>query len=110
MMMTAVFTRATMPDVARFWTHLRGWRLDIQADGAIHNSYGDNATLIPQSGRNLGMTDQQIQDMIGTLDPVRSVRIQQAYPLAFFDLHLRHRQRHLLDGPSAAFPEVKFLP
>lgn len=110
MMMTAEFTRTAMPDVAEFWTHLRGWRLDIQADGAIHNSYGDNATLIPQAGKILGMTDQQIQDWIGTLDPARAVRIQQAYPLAFFDLQLRHRGRHLLDGPSAAFPEVKFIP
>ncbi|MGW5663202.1 alpha/beta hydrolase family protein [Streptomyces sp. NPDC003758] len=110
MMMTAVFTRAAMPDVAEFWTHLRGWRLGIQADGAIHNSYGDNATLIPQAGRILGMTDQQIQDWIGTLDPARAVRIQQAYPLAFFDRYVRHRGGHLLDGPSAAFPEVKFLP
>nr|WP_240468464.1 acetylhydrolase [Streptomyces dangxiongensis] len=111
MMMTAVFTRAAMPDVAEFWTHLRGWRLDIQADGAIHNSYGDNATLIPQAGKILGMTTQQIQDWIGTLDPARAVRIQQAYPLAFFDLNLRHRgQGHLLDGPCPAFPEVKFLP
>ncbi|MDX3763004.1 acetylhydrolase [Streptomyces sp. AK02-04a] len=109
MMMSAVFTRAAMPDVAEFWTHLRGWRLDIQADGAVHNSYGDDATLIPQAGKILGMTDQQIQDWIGTLDPARAVRIQQAYPLAFFDQHLRHRIRHLLDGPSPAFPEVKFI-
>ncbi|GGW58349.1 hypothetical protein GCM10010503_39250 [Streptomyces lucensis JCM 4490] len=58
----------------------------------------------------LGMTSQQIQDMIGTLDPARAVRVQQTYPLAFFDLHLRHRRGHLLDGPSAAFPEVKFIP
>ncbi|MFF3584455.1 alpha/beta hydrolase family protein [Streptomyces mirabilis] len=110
MMMTAVFTRDAMPNVAEFWTHLRGWRLDIQADGAIHPSYGDNVTLIPQAGKILGMTDQQIQDMIGTLDPARAVRIQQAYPLAFFDLHLRHRRERLLDGPSTAFPEVKFIP
>ncbi|MFJ3306482.1 alpha/beta hydrolase family protein [Streptomyces sp. NPDC086549] len=111
MMMTAVFTRAAMADVEEFWTHLRGRRLDIQADGAVHNSYGDNATLIAQGGKILGMTDQQIQDMIGTLDPARAVRIQQAYPLAFFDLHLRHRgQAHLLDGPCPAFPEVKFIP
>nr|QIZ02294.1 acetylhydrolase [Streptomyces sp. S1D4-11] len=110
MMMTAVFTRDAMPDVAEFWTHLRGWRLAIQADGAIHPSYGDNVTLIPQAGKILGMTDQQIQDMIGTLDPARAVRIQQAYPLAFFDLHLRHRRERLLDGPSTAFPEVKFIP
>ncbi|MEU6894723.1 hypothetical protein ABZ934_23495 [Streptomyces sp. NPDC046557] len=100
MLMTAGITRAAMPDVAKFWTHLRGWRLDIQVEGAVHISYGDNATLIPQAGKILGMSDQQIQDMIGTLDPVRAVRIQQAYALAFFDLHLRHR-----GGASARRPE-----
>ncbi|MFI1092028.1 alpha/beta hydrolase family protein [Streptomyces sp. NPDC020917] len=110
MMMTADFTRAAMPDIAEFWTHLRGWRLDIQAEGAVHNSYGDNATLIPQAGAILGMTDQEIQSWVGTLDPARSVSIQQAYPRAFFDLQLRHRGGQLLDGPSPAFPEVTFLP
>ncbi|CAL9674323.1 hypothetical protein SUDANB105_07760 [Streptomyces sp. enrichment culture] len=92
MMMTASFTRAAMPDVAEFRTHLRGRQLNIQADGAIHKTYGDDATPIPQAGNVLGMTSQQIQDVIGTLDPARAVRIQQAYPLAFFDLHLRHRR------------------
>ena len=46
----------------------------------------------------------------GLGDPARAVRIQQAYPLAFFDQHLRGRRGHLLDGPSAAFPEVKLIP
>ncbi|BFV55072.1 hypothetical protein KCMC57_up01760 [Kitasatospora sp. CMC57] len=47
--------------------------------------------------------------MIGSLDPDQAVQIQQAYPLAFFDEHLRHRPGHLLDGPSPAFPAVTFL-
>jgi hypothetical protein len=34
---------------------------------------------------------------------------QQAYPLAFFDQHLRRNQGHLLDGPSETFPEVRYL-
>ncbi|GAA1500912.1 alpha/beta hydrolase [Kitasatospora kazusensis] len=110
MMMTAVFNRADQPDVAEFWPHLRGWRLNIRAEGAVHSSYGDNQVLIPQAAKILGMTEQQLQEWIGTLDPAHAVRIQQAYPLAFFDLHLRHRRGHLLDGPSPAFPEVNFLP
>jgi len=57
-----------------------------------------------------GAGDEELQGWIGTLDPARAVRIQQAYPLAFFDRHLRGRRARLLDGPSAAFPEVKFLP
>lgn len=110
MMMTAQFTRAAEPAVAEFWSHLRGWRLNIQADGAIHGSYGDNQVLIPQLAKAVGMSDEELRGWIGTLDPARAVRIQQAFPLAFFDLHLRHRRGQLLDGPSPAFPEVKFLP
>ncbi|WP_371520025.1 alpha/beta hydrolase family protein [Kitasatospora sp. NBC_01300] len=110
MMMTAEFTRAGQPAVAEFWPHLRGWRLDVQAQGAVHVSYGDNQVLIPQAAKLLGLTDEQVRGMIGTLDPARAVKIQQAYPVAFFDLHLRHRASRLLDGPSAAFPEVTYLP
>ncbi|WP_329578525.1 acetylhydrolase [Kitasatospora sp. NBC_01250] len=110
LMMTAVFTRAQDPAAAEFWSHLRGWRLNIQAEGAIHASYGDDAALIPQLAKVLGMTEAQVQDAIGTIDPARAVRIQQAYPRAFFDRYLRERRGHLLDGPSRAFPEVKFLP
>ncbi|MFI0740488.1 alpha/beta hydrolase family protein [Streptomyces sp. NPDC021100] len=111
MMMTAAFTRAASPYVETFWRHLRGPRLDIQATGAVHTSYGDNMTLVPQAGRLLGMTEQRIQAQVGTLDPDRGVLIQQAYPRAFFDRHLRDRHcGHLLDGPSRAFPEVVFHP
>jgi predicted dienelactone hydrolase len=110
MMMSAVFTRATSPEAAAFWSHLRGWRLDIQARGAAHVSYGDNEALFPQVAKLYGWSRQQLQDMIGTLDPEQAVQIQQAYPLAFFDEHLRRRRGNLLDGPSSAFPAVTFLP
>ncbi|MFF1359972.1 alpha/beta hydrolase family protein [Streptomyces sp. NPDC058297] len=110
MMMSAAFTRATDPEAAAFWSHLRGWRLNIQAQGAVHISYGDNEALFPQVAELYGWSGQQLQDVIGTLDPDQAVKIQQAYPLAFFDEHLRHRRGHLLDGPSPAFPAVTFLP
>ncbi|WP_328923521.1 acetylhydrolase [Streptomyces sp. NBC_00190] len=110
MMMSAVFTRATDPEAAAFWSHLRGWRLNIQAQGAAHVSYGDNEALFPQVAKLFGWSGQQLQGLIGTLDPDQAVKIQQAYPLAFFDEHLRHRRGHLLDGPSPAFPAVTFLP
>ncbi|MGK5739317.1 alpha/beta hydrolase family protein [Micromonospora sp. URMC 103] len=108
MLMTASFTRAAEPSVAEFWSHLRGWRLNVQADGAVHSSYCDQQWLIPQLAEAVGLSDEELEGMIGTLDPARAVRIQQAYPLAFFDLHLR-RRGHLLDGPSRRFPEVTFL-
>ncbi|WP_230394056.1 alpha/beta hydrolase family protein [Plantactinospora alkalitolerans] len=110
MLMTAEFTRAVEPSVAEFWSHLRGWRLNVQADGALHSSYGDTQVLIPQLADALGMSDEELLGWIGTLAPARALRIQQAYPLAFFDLHLRGRHSPLLDGPSTNFPEVKFIP
>ncbi|MFE1883592.1 alpha/beta hydrolase family protein [Streptomyces diastatochromogenes] len=110
MLMTAEFPRATQPSVAEFWSRLRGWRLDVRAEGAAHSSYCDVQFLIPQLARAVGMSDADLQSWIGTLDPTRAVRIQQAYPFAFFDLHLRQRRGHLLDGPCSAFPEVKFNP
>ncbi|MFD5461567.1 acetylhydrolase [Kitasatospora sp. NPDC127059] len=110
MMMTAEFGRDHNPDAVTFWNHLRGWRLNIQADGVVHGSYEDAAVLLPQVGKLLGIPEQQIQQQVGTLPADSSARIQQAYPLAFFDRHLRHCRGALLDGPSPKFPEVKFLP
>ncbi|MEV8513749.1 acetylhydrolase [Dactylosporangium sp. NPDC051484] len=109
MLMTARFTRAAEPSVEQFWSRLHGWRLNVRADGAIHTSYCDHQWLIPQLARIIGMSDEELVDWIGTLNPARAVRIQQAYPLAFFDLHLRHQRQRLLEGPAAAFPEVQFI-
>lgn len=110
LMLTAEFGRDQNPDAVTFWNHLRGWRRNIQADGVRHSSYSDAAPLMPQVAELLGLPAQQVQQMVGTLPADSSVRIQQAYPLAFFDLHLRHRRGSLLDGPSPRFPDVKFLP
>ncbi|MFI1994947.1 alpha/beta hydrolase family protein [Actinoplanes sp. NPDC020271] len=109
MLMTAEFTRAAEPSVENFWSQLSGWRLNVGAVGARHGGYCDHQWLIPQLATIAGMSDQDLADWIGTLDPARAVRIQQAYPRAFFDRHLR-RGGHLLDRPSPAFPEVQFLP
>ena len=108
MMMTEEFTRAE-PPVAQFWSHLTGWRLNVQARCGKHNAYDDYEVILPQLAAATGMNDADLRDWIGTLDPARAVRIQQAYPLAFFDQHLRHRRQRLLEGPSRAFPEVEFI-
>ncbi|MFC7533200.1 alpha/beta hydrolase family protein [Actinoplanes sp. GCM10030250] len=110
MLMTADFNRADAPAVEEFWQLLRGWRLDVRAKGGLHGAYCDHEWVIPQLVRLMGSGDEEIESWIGTLDPVRATRIQQAYPLAFFDRHLRGARSRLLDGPSRAFPEVCFIP
>ncbi|MFY1691387.1 alpha/beta hydrolase family protein [Plantactinospora sp. WMMB782] len=110
MLMTAAFTPgAEESGVAEFWPLLHGWRLQVHADGAAHGTYCDHQWLIPQLAAITGMSDEDLAGWIGTLAPFQAVRIQQAYPLAFFDLHLRHRRQRLLEGPSTAFPEVRFV-
>ncbi|MFC7532689.1 alpha/beta hydrolase family protein [Actinoplanes sp. GCM10030250] len=109
MLMTADYTRAE-PPVAQFWSHLTGWRLNVQPDGAVHRTYGDYQVVLPYLAAAVGMSDEELRNWVGTFDPVRAVRIQQAYPLAFFDLHLRGRRQRLMEGPSRAFPEVRYIP
>jgi predicted dienelactone hydrolase len=101
--------RDKIPDLAAFWSNLKGWKLDVRASGAEHVSYTDLEVITAQAAPLLGWTAGQLAEQIGTLAPERAVAIQRAYPLAFFDSGLRHRG-HLLDGPSRRFPEVTFLP
>ncbi|MEO3743770.1 acetylhydrolase [Plantactinospora sp. B5E13] len=109
MMMSADYTRAE-PSVAQFWSHLTGWRLNVRAADGRHLAYTDYQIMLPHLAVAVGMTEEDLEGWAGTLDATRAARIQQAYPLAFFDLHLRHRRQRLLEGPSPAFPGVCYIP
>jgi predicted dienelactone hydrolase len=102
--------RDSDPTWAQFWANLRGWRLNLQLTGSGHNSFTDLQVLLPQTADALNLPPDAVQQLIGTIDPRRSVLNQRAYVTAFFDLHLRHRDNHLLDGPSPRFPEMRFVP
>ncbi|TDD79440.1 lipase [Actinomadura rubrisoli] len=93
-----------------FWQNLRGWRRNLQLTGAQHNSYTDLEAQVPQLAQAGLMTRQQVVDLIGGGDPVRALAAERAAIGSFFDLQLRHRDDHLLDGPSPRFPELKFVP
>jgi predicted dienelactone hydrolase len=111
MLMTAEFFPDAEASVEDIWrNYLTGWKLAVQLDGANHNSFTDVPVLMPQLARITGMEDEELANWMGTFDPALALRIQRAYPLAFFDLHLRHRRQRLLEGPSRAFREVLFLP
>ncbi|MEV4642639.1 hydrolase [Actinoplanes sp. NPDC049548] len=102
--------RGTDPTWAQFWANLRGWRLNLRLVNSAHNSFTDIQVLLPQIAGVLNFPPDVVQQLIGTIDPQRSIINQRAYVTAFFDLHLRHQDRHLLDHPSPRFPEMQFLP
>ncbi|HEX6356391.1 hypothetical protein [Actinophytocola sp.] len=88
-----------------FWHGLTGWRRFLSLVGSAHGSYVDEGWLHNQMFA-AGVIPNRPP---GTIDPVRSVAAQRAYLGAFFDLWLRGRDNHLLDGPSASYPEVLFF-
>jgi hypothetical protein len=69
------------------------------------------AVLIPQIAGVLHIFRRRfVQQLIGTVDPHRSVLIQRAYLTAFFNLHLLRRDGRLLTRPSPRLPQVQFVP
>jgi Platelet-activating factor acetylhydrolase, isoform II len=92
-----------------FWRHQRGWKLDLNVPAGQHYTFTDMQAIIPQLDAELDLADDVVRRFIGTVDPGRAVRAQQAYLPAFFDQHLRRRPQRLLAGPSPRHPDVQFV-
>ena len=95
---------------AKFWANQLGWRLNLQLLGSAHHSFTDFQVLVPQAAGVLHLPPDAAQQLIGTIDPHRSILNQRTYIASFFNLNLRHRDNHLLDHPSPRFPEMQFVP
>jgi hypothetical protein len=69
--------------------------------GSRHYNFAD-ATLLTEIhfGRLVGM--------VGPIDQRRALAVTRRYVRAFFDRYLKAMPDNLLDGPNAAFPEVRF--
>src|SRR5919199_2708292 len=67
------------PTWAQFWANLRGWRLNLRLTGSAHNSFTDVQVLLPQTVGVLNLPPDAVRQLIGTIDPRRSVVIQRAY-------------------------------
>ncbi|MEV0129264.1 hypothetical protein AB0H83_12505 [Dactylosporangium sp. NPDC050688] len=78
----------------------------LYSPGFGHLSFTDYQVLLPQTGA----APADLEPALGTIDGGRSVRVQRAYLLAFADRYLGGRGGTLLSGPSAGYPEMRFLP
>ncbi|MFF4478174.1 alpha/beta hydrolase family protein [Streptomyces sp. NPDC001520] len=100
----------TVPSWGALWEHSSGPRLDLTLLGSAHATYTDATSMLPPIAARLGLPEKLVTDAIGTVAPQRAVAVQRAYIPAFFDRELRHRDdAGLLDGPSARYPEVRFV-
>jgi predicted dienelactone hydrolase len=98
---------------AAFWEAQRGWKLNLQLPGSLHQSFSDYQLVYPQLlPKIFGQTpivDDSIALRVGTIDPDRSVTAQSAYLTAVFDQFLKGRPQPLLREESPRFPEVRFV-
>jgi dienelactone hydrolase len=92
-----------------FWAAQRGWKRELKLLGAVHGSFNDGVVFYPQAAAAIGLTPEQLAEMVGTLEPHRSVTVQRSYLRAFFDQHLRRRDGGLLRAPHPRYPEIEFV-
>ncbi|MFG2629923.1 alpha/beta hydrolase family protein [Streptomyces sp. NPDC048473] len=112
LMSNADHGRANDPSWAEFWSHLRGWRLDLRLRASGHQTYTDVSPLVQQLEKALPIPPEVVANMttlIGTISADRAIAAERAYLGAFFDLHLRHHDNHLLSKPSSRYPDIEFV-
>jgi dienelactone hydrolase len=97
------FSGGLAPDQEQFFRRLRSTRYAITLAGAGHYNFTD----LPLFAAALAGLDQAFD--IGTIEPTRAQAATSAYVAAFFDRTLRECRTPLLDGPSAAYPEARFI-
>jgi hypothetical protein len=81
-------TRENEPSWKSFWDKSTGWKRELRFTGAHHGSFTDLQTMFPQIAAKLPKVPEAFPELIGTIDPDRSIAAQRAYVAAFFDLHL----------------------
>ncbi|MFF4258640.1 alpha/beta hydrolase family protein [Streptomyces sp. NPDC001663] len=90
-----------------FWTASTGWKHALHLRKAQHGSYTDLQVIFPQLTPHMKIP--AASELIGTINPHRSLAAQRSAIAAFFDLHLKNRPTTLFDNPSGWYPEVEVL-
>jgi dienelactone hydrolase len=95
---------------AAFRTNHHGPTLELHLTGSTHATFEDFAVLVRQAAPVLGLTPDQVTAAVGAIQGQRAVAVLRPYVNAYFDRYLRHHDSHLLNGPSARYPEIRFTP
>ncbi|MFE4974220.1 esterase [Kitasatospora sp. NPDC056651] len=96
------------PGWKALWQHSTGWHADVTLTGSRHGSYTDAQSLLPQLARQGVLSSSQLRQDVGDIRPGRAELATRSYVASFFDRWLRGQDDHLLDGPSARFPEMAY--
>ncbi|QGQ20506.1 hydrolase [Cellulomonas sp. JZ18] len=97
------------PSWDAFWANHTGYKRELSLTGSAHGSFNDGLLLYPQAAPAIGLPADVLAELVGTLDPKRSLTVQRTYVRAFFDEHLRHGSGRLLRAPHPRYPEMQFV-
>ena len=89
------------------WPNLRGWKLDIELANSQHYTFSDFPIVLQTLGIVPNATTAN-NLLVTKLNGSRALKIVTTYVTAFLDMVLKCKPSPLLQGPVAAFPEVKF--
>ncbi len=87
-------------DTANLVAHSPGPIYELTLRGARHFNFADDAVFYNPL--------LHAMQMLGSMDGRRGLALTTAYVAAFFDQYLKAQPQGLLNGPSAAYPEVQF--
>ncbi|MCW2883961.1 MAG: hydrolase [Streptosporangiaceae bacterium] len=97
------------PTWETFLAHSTGWKRWLRLTDSEHLSFTDAEAIYPQAAPLLGFSSADLAQLVGTLDPTRSITVQRTYIEAFFGQYLEHQPSLLLNAPSPAYPEIQFV-
>jgi predicted dienelactone hydrolase len=103
-------TEQNDPTLAPFLAASTGPKLHLALANSQHATFTDAEELEPELASALGETPAEVTADLGTISPRAAVTDERAYIEAFFGKYLRHRDNHLLNGPSPRFPDISFEP
>ncbi|KAF7156253.1 hypothetical protein CNMCM5623_009646 [Aspergillus felis] len=102
-------TQATEPSWATFWSHLRGWKLELQLAQSKHYTFSDFPVLVDA----LSVSDEVRQiiqaNLTGTIGGLRSKDVIASYTIAALQYFVYGHTSDLLSSASVAYPDVTFV-
>ncbi|WP_165956700.1 alpha/beta hydrolase family protein [Kribbella antibiotica] len=97
------------PSWTSFWANQRGWKLNLSLPAGTHGAFADYQFSAPAVAQANNIPPEAVTALLGTVNPIRSIKAQRAYVLAYFTQFLDNRPQPLLRQQSALYPEIKFV-
>lgn len=98
----------SQPSWNETWSHLPGWKLELELAGSEHGTFIDFPIIVKSLGLTKYLPPKAVA-LIGTIDGARALDIISAYLRAFLRFALSGATSPLLQGPVEDYPEVTIV-